>query len=223
MVFSAAILAASSLAFAAGAEISVSGQGEAAVVPDIAKIHFSITARADKSEEAARESARLHAEVVSALNAAGFSEKEIFTTLFRVEPEYQYSEQTRQRERKGYSSRQMLWVKTEDFSKIGNIIDAILTSGAAEINDIQYSSSRIDFMRKRALSDAIRRVREDAETLAREAGGSLGELIEISTPCQDGPGIIEAVRFGGAQVQAQQVPEEIIVRVSVSCRWRFVK
>ncbi|MEO5511070.1 MAG: SIMPL domain-containing protein, partial [Longimicrobiales bacterium] len=82
--------------------------------------------------------------------------------------------------------------------------------------------------RRMAISAAVGSARADAEAMARAAGGTLGELLELST---NGPTVPPrpmydmAVRASakGMQVEPTPVnPGQQTVTVYVNARWKFV-
>ena len=64
---------------------------------------------------------------------------------------------------------------------MGRVIDAALAKGANEISSLQFFSSKADSARSVALAAAVADAKAQAEVMARAAGGSLGQLLELNT------------------------------------------
>jgi uncharacterized protein YggE len=109
---------------------------------------------------------------------------------------------------------------------VGRVVDAALAKGANQINSLQFYSSKADSVRRAALAAAVANSRADAEALARAAGGSLGQLIEITTGYMPPrPLTMEAtgmVAMAKDRVQTPIEPGEQTVTAMVTTRWTFV-
>jgi len=204
-------------------EIATTGKGVSQIAPDRAKMYFSISTTARKSEDASTDNKKLYSNVVEALEEFGFSKNDICTSYFNVKPNYERDESGREGRKTGYIAKHSLWIETDDFTIIGSLIDAVLNSGATEINNIKYTSSHIDSLRHIALTEAVERARADAVTLAKAAGGELGKIIEIATSEAQRVRGIEHMRVGSARDPVSFVPEEITVSAVVLVRWEFIE
>ena len=110
------------------------------------------------------------------------------------------------------------------------VIDAALAAGATSASDVGFSADDLDEARHRALGQAVAAARGDAEALARAGGGTLGELLLLSTeraPDYSGGGLNEIVvtatrASAPPPVPTTVLPEQITVSASVTGRWRFI-
>ena len=108
---------------------------------------------------------------------------------------------------------------------VGRLIDAALAKGANEISSLQFTSSKADSARRAALAAAVADARADADAIARAAGGSLGDVVEISTTSTP----IRPITFNGQMQLFAKVavptpiePGEQTVNATVTVRWRFI-
>ena len=116
--------------------------------------------------------------------------------------------------------------RPEQLALVGRVIDTALAAGATLITGVRHEARRTDEAEREALADAVADARSRAEAIARAAGGSLGDLIEIST--QPTRGVSSDLAYAtAARMRAGAGPttitsSEIEVRQYVSARWRFV-
>ncbi len=97
------------------------------------------------------------------------------------------------------------------------------------MSQIDFSAENPAAARHQALADAIQTARGDAQAMARAAGGSLGELLQLTTE-QPGmmPGVtfepltVTAARRAPEPVETTVVPSEIRVTAHVVARWKFI-
>src|SRR6185312_3797945 len=99
-----------------------------------------------------------------------------------VQPEMQYSPNGTTPPRvTGYIVTNTVRADVRRLDDVAKVIDAALAKGANEISSLEFYSSKSDSARRAALGTAVANARQDAEALARAAGGSLGQIVEIST------------------------------------------
>lgn len=205
--------------------ISVASRGEVKASPDRATIQISVQTKAETAAAAASENARKQQAVIDALRALGLGDKDIATSGYNVYPEQRY-EPNREPVVTGYNVTNTLTVDVKTVSMVGRVIDAALSKGANVINSLQFYSSNAETARREAIAIAVRKARLDAEAAAKAAGGSLGDLLEITigaayTPQ---PKYIAMSRVAGvAQDSTPIEPGEETISVDLNTRWRFIK
>ena len=209
-----------------GPVLTTSGQGEAKVTPDRASVLVQVQTRATTAATTANDNAQRTRAVLDALGKLGLSKEQLSTEGYTVYPEMRY-------DKEGGSPRVVAYVVTNSVraetrrpEQTGAIVDAALNAGANLISGLSFYASSIDEARRQAIGAAVASARADAEAMARAAGGSLGELVEMST---GGPTIPPrpmydmAVRGKMLQAEATPVnPGQQTVTVFVTARWHFV-
>lgn len=165
----------------AAGRLSVSGQGEARIAPDMATVQLGVTTQAATAAEAMRQNATQQGAVIAALKEAGIAEKDIQTSGLNLNPMMDYGE-NRAPQVTGYQASNMVAVRVVAIGDLGKVLDAIVSAGANEINGISFGrqdgADAEDEARRAAVADA----RHKAEVLAEAAGLSLGRLLSL----QDG-------------------------------------
>jgi uncharacterized protein YggE len=207
-------------------QVVVSGQGVVQVMPDRAQLVIRVQTNATTAATAGSDCARIAKSVTEALGATGMATAELKFTRLSVNPHWEYNGR---RKRTGYDAVQTLRIETEHLDRVGTWIDAALAAGATEIDDPTFRVADPDAPRQEALAKAVAAARRDAETIARAAGGSLGELLVVgsgSTARADGQVeeiVVTAMRRNSPPpVPTSIVPGEITVAETVSARWAFV-
>ncbi|KQV82805.1 hypothetical protein ASC90_22210 [Rhizobium sp. Root1220] len=166
------------------AVISVAGEGQASVAPDMAVLNLSVVKQAKTAREALDDNNKSMNEVLAALKKAGIAERDLQTSGFSVQPQYSYPQnndgQPQQPQLIGYQVSNSLSVRVRDLSKLGAIIDQSVTLGVNQGGDIQFTNDKpegaMEDARKSAVANAIKK----AKTLAEAAEVKLGRVIEIS-------------------------------------------
>ncbi|MGO8065159.1 SIMPL domain-containing protein [Rhizobium leguminosarum] len=182
-------LAAAAPAFAQEAKprepvISVTGDGESSVAPDMAIVNLAVVKQAKTAREALDENNKAMNEVLAALKSGGIAERDLQTSGFSIQPQYNYPQpvdgQQQQPQLIGYQTINSVTVRLRDLAKLGAVIDQSVTLGINQGGDIQFTKEKpdaaIEEARKAAVADAVKR----AKTLSEAAGVKLGRILEIN-------------------------------------------
>ena len=217
--------AATQTATAEAPEIVVNGVGMVSYVPDRATVMVEVRTEAQTPAEAARGNAPVMDSVIAALRRNGIRADRINTRGYTVQPTYHYDQSGPRLT--GYAATNGLTVKLDDAGMVGATLDAALAAGANRVGSVRFESSNMERLRRQALERAVANARQDAEALARAAGGSLGELIAISTdtrPTREE--FMQNIAAAPSYARGIETPintgEQTLV-VGVQARWRFVR
>jgi uncharacterized protein YggE len=204
-------------------QIAVSARGEIHIVPDKANIQISVQTRAATAAAAANENATKQAAVIAALRALGLGADQISTINYNVYPEQRY-EPNKEPTIIGYNVTNTLSVEVRKLSQVGPVIDAALSKGANMITSLQFDASNTEDARRIAIASAVKKARADAEAAARAAGGTIGELLEISIGAYSAPPrpMLRVTAVVAEQAQTPINPGDQILSVDVTTRWRFL-
>lgn len=179
----ALLLSTSALAAESPHFISVRGEGEIKVKPDIVAVSLNVHTKAKDGKAAQAKNAKEMARVMAVLkDDFGIDAKEIQTTSFQVNPEYNY--QGPQRVFVGYVVDHSLVFTYRKLDKVGEVLDKLVTSGAGE-DSVQLSGLTFDSSKRKdheveALELAMRNASGRAEALARFAKKPLKGVLRIS-------------------------------------------
>ncbi|HVZ76213.1 MAG TPA: SIMPL domain-containing protein [Candidatus Paceibacterota bacterium] len=183
--------------------ITVSGHGEEVAVPDIATFTFSVVS--DKPTVAAAQSDatdKINA-VTAYLTGAGIDSKDIQTTDYSVNPQYEYQNAVCPQPAvynsssgasassavycpggksvlTGYEVRQTTTVKVRDTSKAGDLLTGVGSKGATEVSGLNFTFDNPDQVQDAARSKAIDDAKDKAQALAKELGVHLVRIVSYS-------------------------------------------
>jgi uncharacterized protein YggE len=207
-------------------QIVVNGSGEVRVTPDRASIQIGVQSRAATAAEAASANSRRQRAVIDAIKARGIPADQIGTMGFNVIPETRYDREGQQAPRTtSYLVSNVVTVDVRRIDQVGPVIDAALAAGANQINSLSFGITGADSARRVALANAVTKARADAEIMARAAGGTLGQLLELHAM----EAFIPSPRAVSMEMKtanmADAVPIEAgqeTIRATVMARWQFV-
>ena len=205
-------------------EITTGGRGEVRVTPDKAVLVLIVENRAPTASDAAAQTARGVTSTIAALKAAGVAINQITNGGYTVTQDYEIDKNTRKP--KGFIARNAIRVDVPEITNVGRLIDTGLASGATQITPIQFSGPNMPNARRTALGLAVAEAKRDAEALATAAGGTLGQLISLSTnPAPIGyPQGYETVMVTASGMAPSTViaPNDIVVSGIVTAKWEFL-
>jgi hypothetical protein len=185
--------------------MSVSGRGEVYLIPDVAYINIGTRSEAVDVASALSDNNKQAQSITAVLSSMGIDPLDIQTTAFNVYPFQNYGMDGMPTELK-YVVENTVNVKVRELNRLGEILDAVVRSGANQINGISFDVED----RKQAEADARRLAIQDATEKAQELAGltgiSLGELQNISVYSNGGPQPIYDAKGGGYLAAGSSAP-----------------
>ncbi|HEY4588906.1 MAG TPA: SIMPL domain-containing protein [Thermoanaerobaculia bacterium] len=206
--------------------LTVSGTGQARVAPDQATVRLGVLAQGASAREAQERVNRSAQAVLDAIRKAGIPAERIQTTGLSLSPQYAQGRGDQGPRITGYQASNTVTVLVEDLSKVGPVIDAGLTSGANNLDGVDFGLRKDDAARAAALTDAVQSARVKAEALARALRVKLVEIVEVA---EGGVSIAPPpspfrgrVALAAEAMTATPVSAgEVGVEASVTIRWRI--
>ncbi|BDU15935.1 SIMPL domain-containing protein [Lysobacter auxotrophicus] len=164
-----------------GTLLNVSAQAEARRAPDIATLSTGVVTQAADANAAMRANAEQMAKVVAAIKAAGIADRDVQTSGVNLNPQYQYGE-NQPPKITGYQAINNVNVTVRDIAKLGKIMDALVATGANQINGPTFD---LDDAKKEAAYDEARRAAVEkaqarAEMYAKTLGKKVRRIVSIS-------------------------------------------
>lgn len=160
-----------------GGVLTAFGTGTISAEPDIAILSISVVTRG-RDTTIQSENSETMDKVIAAVKGAGVEEKDIITSNYFMNPEYDWSD-NRQRVI-GYVIRNTISVTVRDIDRAGEILGLAERAGANEIGGVSFSVSNPEVYQRRALEMAIADSRAKADVMARAAGVVLRETLSIA-------------------------------------------
>jgi uncharacterized protein YggE len=171
------------------ASISVTGDGEATAVPDIATVTFTVRESAKTVPEAQKLAEAKIAKGLKDLESLGVDKKDTKTLSYTVNPKYE-SQQTgycngyicppAKTVVVGYEVAQSLSVKVRKVDQAGEVIGALGKENITEISGPDFTVDDIDKVQAEAKAMAIKKAQEKAQVEAKALGVSLGSIISFN-------------------------------------------
>ncbi len=154
--------------------ISVSGEGTVFAVPDIATFSVSVIERASTVATAQKAATTKNNAIIDYLKKAGIQEKDIQTTDYSVNPQYDYSNSAcssgycppSNPKLVGYEVLQTLSVKIRDTEKAGDMLSGVGSLGASSVSGLSFTIDDEDAVNAEAREKAIKDAKQKAEELA---------------------------------------------------------
>jgi uncharacterized protein YggE len=152
----------------------VAADGKHEADPDTVLVQLNISAQDEKLQNANDRATRAADQIRQLLQSKGLDPKQAQIGRFAVQPVY--DDQNPKRKLLGYRVESDISIKFSDFSKVGPI-----TQGLAEIDvtanqQLSYILEDTDAAKIKAVQDALRRARDEANAVAMSSGRTLGDL-----------------------------------------------
>jgi len=178
---------------AAAAEVQI--QAQAPVVelfvsetvnsaPDVAQVGTGVTTRAQTAKEAVRLNAVAMQKVVDRLKTLGIAPKDIQTSNFNLNAQFNYPNGGGSPVFAGYEASNQVSVKLRQLDKVGDVLDALVAAGANNIFGPSFSLDDDTAAASSARTRAFQRGQAMAQDYARMAGYTGVRLLEVSETVQ---------------------------------------
>jgi uncharacterized protein YggE len=197
--------------------ITVSGTGKVTLTPDIAYISIGVQTQDASAKTAVAENNTDAQAVVKTIKGFGVADKDIQTTNFSIYPQQQYDNNGKVTGTT-YIVNNTVYVTVRDLSKLGDLLDSSVSSGANSINSIQFDVADKTAALSQARQAAVEDAQKQADELTKATGVTLGEVQTISypdsTPPVESP-VRAAALAAGSSVPVQSGSMQIQTTVSI--------
>lgn len=162
--------------------ISLMGQGKVMATPDLAILSTGVRSDAKTASEAMAANRTAMNSVFEALEAAGIAERDMQTSNFNLQPQYDYSSRSDGQGPRltGYQANNQLTVRVRDLDSLGETLDALVNAGGNTFSGLQFAlddpTEARNTARRLAMRDAITR----AELYAEESGYTVARIVTVS-------------------------------------------
>ena len=214
---------------------SVSGQGKATAIPDVAEFTFQVITQGGKDVSSLQTQNTTAAnKAIAFVKAQVVADKDIQTSYYNINPDYQTYNCAPQiynvampasgaaaapttvrpcppASIVGYTVTQSVDVKIRDFTKIGGIMSGIVSNGANQVGQLSFTLDDPTTVQNQARADAIAKAKSEAQAIAQAGGFTLGRLLGIQEGGAYNPyQAYSAGMGGGATVQSAVAPNPTI-------------
>lgn len=173
--------------------ISVSGEGEAFAIPDLAIFSFTVSADATTVSQAQGDVTEKMDAVLAALEELGIEENDIKTTDYSVYPKYRYEVSPAiyppipgRQVSDGYTASHSVTVKVRKTEEAGKVLAAAGENGATNLSSIFFTVDDMDKITQEARAEAIKDARDKAKLLSKELGVRLVRVVSFNDSTDGG-------------------------------------
>lgn len=174
--------------FGATRSFTVSAEGKAIAIPNVAQFSFGVVTQGGKDIAAiVKENTDKMNRAIAFVKKSGVGDKDVKTEQYSLSPRYQYSSSCGNRggicpppSIVGYEVRQMVQVQVRDFTTVGNILAGVVQSGATDVSGLQFTTDDPSAVQNEAYAQAIVHAREKAQAIARAGGFRLGSVVRVT-------------------------------------------
>lgn len=210
--------------------ITVSGVGKVSAAPDVADINVGVVSQAKTAKDALAANTEAMTAIQQVLKERGVAAKDIQTTNISVQPQYSQPPRPRQGQNPesfvpkivAYQVINTVQITARDLDKLGTVLDAVVQSGANQMNGISFRIDEPEKLLDGARKQAIANAKHKAELLAGESGVVVGMPVTIheSDGIPQPPRPMMGFARGEAMMAAAPVPvaageQELSVSVTV--------
>jgi uncharacterized protein YggE len=162
-----------------GTLLSVSASADARHAPDVATVSAGVVTQAADANSAMRANADQMQKVMAAIRAAGIADKDIQTSGINLNPNYRYAE-NQPPAITGYQASNTVNLKVRDLAKLGKVLDALVASGANQVNGPSFEIDQPDAVQDEARRNALAKAQARAEMYAKSLGLRVRRIVSIS-------------------------------------------
>lgn len=158
----------------------VTGEGKATAVPDIAKISAGIQDSGASLSQVQTSVNKKSQTLVAALKKLGVEDKDIKTTAYNISPQQNF--QSNPPVITGYQVSISYEITLRKIDTVNDALAAVTAAGANLVGGVTFDLS--DEAELKALdaarTDAVTKAKNNAESLAKASGVTLGKIINVS-------------------------------------------
>jgi len=191
-------------------EVTVTGQAEKFVKPDLAIINLGVTTEGETVSEVMTENAKAMNDIIEALKEEDtLLDENIKTREFNLSPRYEWRTEPDYIEGErilvGYEVSQTLEVRISEFDIIGPIVQKVADLGANQIGALVFIVENEDVIKNELRGEAIAQARGKAKELASQLGVSLKRIIYFR---EEAP-ITSWARGGGDMAYLEEIESPV--------------
>lgn len=163
--------------------ITVSGDGQATLAPDVARVSFTVTNSAVSVSDAQSATTKQANAAIEFVKGQGIAERDIKTLSYNISPQYSYTDVSgmmRTPKITGYEVSETIQTTVRDLSSVGAFLGGL---GKLEVQNVSGPDFTLDDTtagHDAARADAIVKAKTQADLLAKQLGVHLGKIVNFS-------------------------------------------
>jgi uncharacterized protein len=157
--------------------IVVTGEGIVKATPDQAWVRIGAESRSKNSKDAQQRNADVMTAVQQKLASLGIPKDAIKTVGVDLQLEFDYRDG--KQTPRGYVARNTIEVRIDDLAKVGDVLDAVVGSGATTIHGLRFDVKARERIEQEALTSAVGSAMRKADAVAAGAKRSVDRILRI--------------------------------------------
>jgi uncharacterized protein YggE len=197
-------------------QVIVSGEGVVKATPDQAWVSIGAESRSKVSKEAQQRNADAMTAVQQKIAAFGIPKDAVKTTAIDLQLEFDYA--NGKQTPRGYVARNTIEVRVDDLAKLGDVLDAVVASGATMIHGLRFDVKTRAEIEQSALQAAVANAMTKASAVAAGAKRAVDRVIRIEESSFDPrpvPMMREVAMAMRADATTPVTPGELEIRAHV--------
>ena len=158
-------------------QVIVSGEGVVKATPDQAWVSIGAESRSKVSKEAQQRNADAMTAVQQKLASFGIPKDAIKTTVIDLQLEFDYA--NGKQVPRGYVARNTIEVRVDDLTRLGEVLDAAVASGATMFHGLRLDVKKREEFEQAALQAAVANAMTKAAAVAAGAKRAVDRVIRI--------------------------------------------
>jgi len=161
--------------------LSISAEGSVNREPDIAYLNAGVQTQGDTAQAAMTANSAAMNGVFDALTAADVDRRDMQTSNFSLQPQYDYSNRENGQPRlTGYQASNQLTVKVRDLDNLGETMDALVSAGGNTFSGLNFALEDDRAAKNAARDIAMKEAIARAELYAAASGYEVARVVTIS-------------------------------------------
>ncbi|MEM9741396.1 MAG: SIMPL domain-containing protein [Pseudomonadota bacterium] len=197
--------------------IALSGVGEIAVEPDLARIRLQVTRDGRDVVALKREVDSVTADVLALARSVGLAAKDVTAAAMNVAPNRRYSSQKAVLD--GVIVSRDLQLRVRDLDRLPELVNRTLKLGINGVNSIELDSSRREALEHEALALAIADARAETKRVAAGFEVRLGTVQRVDVDAHSATPRLARIAIESADAGQAFAPGEIVIRRRVQVRF----
>ena len=191
--------------------ITVSGDGQAALPPDVAKISFTVQNTGATVADAQAATTKQANAALAFVKGQGVADKDVTTTSYNITPQYSYQNicvsgaacppYVGSPKITGYEVSETIQVTMHDLTAVGALLGGLGKLSVQDISGPDFALNDSSAGYDAARADAINKAKDQANLLAKQLGIKLGKIVNFSESTGNAPYPVYAT---GADVQSMK-------------------
>ncbi len=154
--------------------ITVTAAGQVSAEPDMARITSGVLTDGATAREALTRNSEAMRKLIEGLKANGIEAKDIQTSGLRIDPRYTNPREGEAPVISGYQVSNEVMVTARDLDKLGDVLDALVTLGANQMNGLSFEVSKAETLKDGGAQGGDRQCSQARQALCRRGGGRSG-------------------------------------------------